>query len=80
MFGIHVSRSNAVSGADGVAQLLGLREAVVPGKGHDRDSWAEIIHILSVLLRGASRGRSRGAAVHLRRRREVRWGMLGDGA
>jgi hypothetical protein len=46
IFGVQVSRSNAVSGADGVAQLLDLREIGVAGKGHDRGSWAEIIHSL----------------------------------
>jgi hypothetical protein len=44
IFGVQVSRSVAVSSADGVAQLLGLREIGVPGKGHDRVSWAEIVH------------------------------------
>jgi hypothetical protein len=72
IFGVQVSRSNAVSGADGVAQLLDLREIGVAGKGHGRDSWAEIIH--SLLFAGFVVLR---VVVHWGRRRKVMWGALG---
>jgi hypothetical protein len=42
MFGVEVSRSNAVTSADDAAQLRDLREIRVPEKGHD--SRADIIH------------------------------------
>lgn len=42
MSGIWVSRSDAVSSADNVAQLLDLREIAVPEKSHD--SGAQVIH------------------------------------
>jgi hypothetical protein len=70
---VQVSRSNAVSGADDVAQLRDLREIGVPEKGHD--SRADIIH--SCRFAGVWRNFAIcrvGVAVDLGRRRMLMWG------
>lgn len=71
--GVQISRSNAVTGADDVAQLRNLREIRVPEKGHD--SRADKIHSFRFagLCEYFAMCRA-GVAVHFGRRRMLMWG------
>jgi hypothetical protein len=73
MFGVAVSRSDAVTSADVVAQLRDLGEIGVPEKSHD--SRADIIHSCRFAGWSGNFAMCRaGVAVDLGRRRVRMWG------